>query len=107
MVKEVLNRFWKAICQDGCTGTLSLTYTHTPHSLSTNIRSDQQMMLTTVTPPVPVRIRGITLDYGLLRTVLERPKDASFDPWGEEEFMDLQPDGNSFDLMKGMIKTKR
>jgi len=65
------------------------------------------MMLTTVTPPVPVRIRGITLDYGLLRTVLERPKDTSFDPWREEEFVDLQPDGNSFDLMKGMIKTRR
>jgi len=67
------------------------------------------MMLTTVTPPVPVRIRGITLDHGLLRTVLERPKDASSssDPWREEEeFVDLQPDGNSFDLMKGMIKTK-
>ena len=80
---------------------------HIPHSLSTNIHSDQQMMLTTVTPPVPVRIRGITLDHGLLRTVLERPKDTSFDPWSEEEFVDLQPDGNSFDLMKGMIKTKR
>jgi len=77
------------------------------HSFSTNTHSDQQMMLTTVSPPVPVRIKGITLDYGLLRTVLERPKD-SFDPWGEEEeFVDLQPDGNSFDLMKGMIKTKR
>lgn len=77
------------------------------HSFSTNTHSDQQMMLTTVSPPVPVRIKGITLDYGLLRTVLERPKD-SFDPWGEEEeFVDLQPDGNSFDLMKGMIQTKR
>lgn len=76
------------------------------------LNSDQLVTLTTVTPPVPVRIIGITLDYGLLRTVPERfGYSSSFDPyWGrrgeEEEYVDLQPDGNSFDLMKGMIKTK-
>jgi biotin---protein ligase len=49
-----------------------------------------------------VRIVGIT-DYGLLRTVPERRA------WGAEDegFVDLQPDGNSFDMMAGMIKVKR
>jgi len=81
-------------------------------------------MLTTVQPPVPVRIVGITPDYGLLRTVAEKPLSQSGGvgsvglglplsyaryvyPGGEkQEYIDLQPDGNSFDLMAGLIKAK-
>ena len=64
--------------------------------------SDQLVTLTTTTPPKAVRITGITPDYGLLRTVPERTGWSS----GEECFIDLQPDGNSFDIMAGMIKSK-
>lgn len=62
---------------------------------------DQLVTLTTVVPSRIVRIVGITSDHGLLRTVPERTGWA-----GDEGFIDLQPDGNSFDLMAGMIKTK-
>ena len=55
------------------------------------------MTLSSVSPPVAVRIVGITADHGLLRTVPER---------GGEAFIDLQPDGNSFDMMANLIKTK-
>lgn len=64
--------------------------------------SDQLVTLTTLSPPRQVRIVGITPDHGLLRTMPER------DAWtaGGAEYIDLQPDGNSFDLMAGLIKTK-
>ena len=62
----------------------------------------QVVTLTTVTPPMRVRILGITEDYGLLRTV---PEDAGWGV-GPDGYVDLQPDGNSFDIMAGMIKTK-
>ncbi|KAL1939447.1 hypothetical protein VTO73DRAFT_10003 [Trametes versicolor] len=69
------------------------------------LHSDQLVTLTTVTPPRKVRIVGITPEHGLLRTLPER------DGWGGGggqgvEYIDLQPDGNSFDLMAGLIKTK-
>ncbi|KAI0822378.1 class II aaRS and biotin synthetase [Trametes gibbosa] len=67
------------------------------------LHSDQLVTLTTVTPPRKVRIVGLTPDHGLLRTLPER------DGWGGgqgTEYIDLQPDGNSFDLMAGLIKTK-
>ena len=63
------------------------------------------MTLTTVTPPRRVRIVGITLEYGLLRTVAEPTPGAGRVAAGPE-YIDLQPDGNSFDLMAGLIKTK-
>jgi len=72
--------------------------------LSRWLHSDQVVTLTTVTPPISVRITGITLDYGLLRTV-----PAERDPWKtstREEFIDLQPDGNSFDMISGLIRKK-
>jgi biotin--protein ligase len=69
---------------------------------------DQRILLTTTNPHTTVRILGITADHGLLRTVPERRN--TFDPrtsWrAETEYVDLQPDGNSFDLMAGLIKTK-
>jgi biotin--protein ligase len=62
------------------------------------IYSDQLVTLTTVSPPQRVRILGITPDHGLLRTLPEA---------GQGGYIDLQPDGNSFDLMEGLIKAKR
>ncbi|KAG9307968.1 class II aaRS and biotin synthetase [Chiua virens] len=60
------------------------------------LHSGQTVTLTTMTPHFTVRIVGITPDHGLLRTM----------PLGGGQFIDLQPDGNSFDMMKGLIKTK-
>lgn len=70
-----------------------------------------------------MRITTITLDHGLLRTT---PVKTNRDAYGgeydgfrtrmanmglnkqaEEPYIDLQPDGNSFDIMAGMIRTKR
>ena len=65
--------------------------------------SDQLVTLTTTTPHSLVRITGITPDHGLLRTMPERPTAMAF---GGPGFIDLQPDGNSFDLMAGLIKSK-
>ncbi|KAJ8596280.1 class II aaRS and biotin synthetase [Rhizopogon salebrosus TDB-379] len=61
------------------------------------LHSDQLVTLATRTPHRSVRIIGITPDYGLLRTM----------PLNGGEFIDLQPDGNSFDMMKGLISTKK
>lgn len=63
---------------------------------------DQLVTLTTVSPPQQVRIIGITPDHGLLRTMPERTG------WSSEKqgYIDLQPDGNSFDIMSGLIKSK-
>ena len=60
---------------------------------------DQLVTLTTTTPHTAVRIVGITHDHGLLRTTPDRPGRSS-------EYIDLLPDGNSFDIMAGLIKTK-
>jgi len=67
------------------------------------LHSNEIVTLTTTTPERKVRITGITSEYGLLRTIPER------DGWNsskDEGFIDLQPDGNSFDLMAGLIKSK-
>ncbi|KAG0364208.1 biotin-protein ligase [Gamsiella multidivaricata] len=66
------------------------------------LHSNAFVTLTTMTPHRKVRIQGITLDYGLLRTVAvdEQGRDVE----GEE--YRLQPDGNSFDMLKGLISTK-
>ena len=62
------------------------------------------MTLTTVDPPATVRIVGITSDYGLLRTM---PESRSYRSFRGDEHIDLQPDGNSFDMMAGLIKAKK
>lgn len=79
------------------------------------LHSDQAALLTTVDPPVPIRIVGITSDTGMLRAV---PDDGSSvmtsedaQAWGTSSSgkgwaWDLQPDGNSFDMLQGLIKTK-
>ncbi|KAJ7594393.1 class II aaRS and biotin synthetase [Mycena floridula] len=65
------------------------------------LHSDELVTITTTTPPIAVRICGITPDHGLLRTL---PESTG---WSTATgFIDLQPDGNSFDLMAGLIKSK-
>lgn len=66
------------------------------------LHSDTLVTLTTMTPHRRVRIIGITLDYGLLRTVAvdDQGRDVV-----DEEYR-LQPDGNSFDMLKGLISQK-
>ena len=63
------------------------------------------MTLTAVSPARKVRIVGITPDHGLLRTMPE--PDGTASGYGAAEYIDLQPDGNSFDLMAGLIKAKQ
>ncbi|KAF9436348.1 biotin holocarboxylase synthetase [Entomortierella beljakovae] len=59
--------------------------------------------LTTISPNKRVRIKGVTPDYGLLRTVAvdDQGRDVP-----SEEYR-LQPDGNSFDMLKGLISQKK
>ena len=65
-----------------------------------NYNRDQLVTLTTVDPPQSARVVGITLDHGLLRTMPEVRQDK------QPQIYDLQPDGNSFDLMAGLIRAK-
>jgi biotin--protein ligase len=57
-----------------------------------------------------VKVVAITPDYGLLRTIqvdVDRNGREVFGGSGSKrEFIDLQPDGNSFDMLAGLIKTK-
>ncbi|KAG6901349.1 hypothetical protein C0995_013208 [Termitomyces sp. Mi166 len=64
------------------------------------LHSDEIVTLTTVTPPKQVHILGITRDHGLLHTMPVRTGSYGF------SIIDLQPDGNSFDLMAGLIELK-
>ena len=90
-------------------------------------RRDQEVTLTTTEPHTRLRVKGITPDYGLLRClpISDRTTSATsgltslydrgdFDEDDriltskrkQDEYVDLQPDGNSFDLMSGLIKRK-
>lgn len=86
--------------------------------------SGQEVTLTTTEPHTPLRILGITPDHGLLRclpiggstakgpsglTPLYSRGDFGDDDRsrGKQQYVDLQPDGNSFDLMSGLIKRKQ
>ena len=72
--------------------------------------------MTTVNPPQRVKIVGITPDFGLLRTIpIGQNNSEEYGGWvyggyGENPksspFIDLQPDGNTFDIMAGLIKSK-
>jgi biotin--protein ligase len=97
------------------------------------VHSDQKVTLTSTTPHQALVIKTITLDYGLLRCVPDKtagsalPRSSMYDGGSEDRsysplsagmqslgisraqtgnFVDLQPDGNSFDLMSGLIKRK-
>ncbi|PWN27839.1 hypothetical protein BDZ90DRAFT_173286 [Jaminaea rosea] len=88
------------------------------------LHSDQPTLLTTVSPPQEVRIVGIAADTGMLRVVpasgpgaragfsagstLSCDDDAAWSPSlrGRDDVWHLQPDGNSFDMLKNLIKVK-
>ncbi|KAG8750970.1 biotin holocarboxylase synthetase [Ceratobasidium sp. 428] len=66
------------------------------------LHSDELVTLETTTPSTRVRICGINPDTGFLITLPEPGQALSSD-----SCIDLQPDGNSFDMMKGLIKLKK
>ncbi|CEH14264.1 Biotin holocarboxylase synthetase/biotin-protein ligase [Ceraceosorus bombacis] len=79
------------------------------------LHSDQETTLYDREPPQRARIVGIAADHGTLRAVPIESKLTSTSPgaWGnagsgiaEEPWIDLQPDGNSFDMIKNLIRTK-
>lgn len=71
-------------------------------------------MLQDTNPPTPVRIVGISTDHGTLRAVPLDRQVYSDSPgaWGGNtaraggDFIDLQPDGNSFDMLQNLIRKK-
>lgn len=80
------------------------------------LHSDQITTLTTTSPPQTVRILGITSDTGLLRAIpidhaSQLTSEDTAIAWGrsrgrQDGVIDLQPDGNSFDMLANLIKTK-
>jgi len=70
------------------------------------IHSNEIVEVTTVTPAQRVRIVGITPDFGLLRTHAGWGYGGYGGFHQSSPFIDLQPDGNSFDIMAGLIKSK-
>ncbi|KAH7101647.1 biotin-protein ligase [Auriculariales sp. MPI-PUGE-AT-0066] len=71
------------------------------------LHRDQEVTLTTTTPHTRVRIVGLEPKYGLLRTLPTSAAEASSNPFARESaYIDLQPDGNSFDMFAGLIKMK-
>ncbi|KAF8944663.1 biotin holocarboxylase synthetase [Haplosporangium gracile] len=93
-----LEQMYNTFLQGNGTGFAQLEQTYYKRWLHTNAF----VTLTTMTPHRRVRIQGITLDYGLLKTV--GVDEQGRDIVGEE--FRLQPDGNSFDMLKGLISTK-
>jgi biotin--protein ligase len=85
--------FWISTCRSATTYASSLFFDR-----------DQVVTLTTTTPHRQVRVVGITEDHGLLRTIPEWSGTGRFG--STVEYVDLQPDGNSFDLMANLIKSK-
>lgn len=76
--------------------------------LSHGIYSDQRV--TIASTGQVVKIVGITPNHGLLRTVpvnLDRNGKEVYDGgMGQTQSIDLQPDGNSFDMTQGLLKSK-
>ncbi|KAK0544450.1 biotin holocarboxylase synthetase [Tilletia horrida] len=78
------------------------------------LHSNQMATLADTDPPTPIRIVGITSDYGFLRAVhaTSNLNTASAGAWGPSEkkgdgtWIDLQPDGNSFDMLHNMLRRK-
>lgn len=116
----------EAVTQEGCAGAIMATleslvrvfadtnYTFEPFANAYReawLHSDQPVELSDAPGEPRRRIVGITSDYGLLRTV---PYDASIratDPraWSAAPIpgaADVQPDGNSFDMLRGLVRKK-
>lgn len=72
-----------------------------PVLLCSLLNRDQKTTLSDTTPPTPVRIVGITSDYGLLRStpaLTSGISSQSRGAWSSSkehgQWIDLQPDGN-------------
>jgi hypothetical protein len=86
MAARVRSKFWLFhICYDLILFTLHVSTSNAIVTLTTHENER-------------VKITGITSDYGLLETV-------SIDNPGKR--VTLQPDGNSFDMLKGLIVRKQ
>ncbi|CAD6887938.1 unnamed protein product [Tilletia controversa] len=86
------------------------------------LHSNQLATLADTEPPTPIRIVGISSDYGFLRSVHASSTltTASAGAWGDSDssgagakaerekgrWIDLQPDGNSFDMLHNLIRRK-
>lgn len=56
-----------------------------------------------------VKIVGITPEHGLLRTIavnLDRNGDEVFSGAATRTYVDLQPDGNGFDMVQGLLVSR-
>ncbi|KDN37679.1 class II aaRS and biotin synthetase [Tilletiaria anomala UBC 951] len=77
------------------------------------LHSDQEATLMDTDPPTHARIVGISSDFGMLRAVPVEHQitSADYDAWSKSAtttspFIDLQPDGNSFDMLQNLIRRK-
>lgn len=75
------------------------------------LNADQEVRLDEGAGEAPVRVVGITSDYGLLRTVplgsaLQAADARAWGPTDSVESVDLQPDGNSFDMLQNLVRRK-
>lgn len=116
----------ETVTQEGCAGAIMAAleslvrvfadadYTFEPFASAYRdawLHSDQPVELSDVPGEPRRRMVGITSDFGLLRTV---PYDASIratDPraWSAAPIpgaVDVQPDGNSFDMLRGLVRRK-
>ncbi|KAJ9049770.1 biotin holocarboxylase synthetase [Entomophthora muscae] len=74
-------------------------------SYYSNWLHSQQLVTLTDQGNTPARVLGITPDYGLLEVVTVQAESGKIDPLSCQRF-ELQPDGNSFDMMTGFISKK-
>lgn len=98
----ILNRFRHIYTQfmvekQGLSPFLDRYYKYWLHSHQLVTLSDQNK--------VQARVLGITPDYGLLEVVTVDPNSGRINPVKCQRFV-LQPDGNSFDMMTGLISKK-
>ncbi|GAA6043803.1 hypothetical protein JCM8097_007718 [Rhodosporidiobolus ruineniae] len=99
VIMSKFGEMWEPFLRDGFEPFLDRYLTRWIHS-------DQIVTLETTSQPV--RITSITTDHGLLRTTaiqLDRDGREIFggSVGGQPQYIDLQPDGNRFDILKGLI----
>lgn len=104
-----LSRSRIVISSDGSIRTLHLLVSSTTRSDSPSLfASDQRVKIDSTSQTV--RIVGITPDHGLLRTVavdVDRNGNEVFGGgMGSRTYVDLQPDGNGFDMTKGLLVSR-
>ncbi|KWU43034.1 class II aaRS and biotin synthetase [Rhodotorula sp. JG-1b] len=100
LIMNRMNEIWPKFRQDGFAPFMDDYLKHWIH---------QDQIVTLDERGQRVRIVGITPDHGLLRTV---PVDSYPSEYGRDSlsagpsYIDLQPDGNRFDILKGLISSR-